>query len=157
MSTRHTAAVVLAVAFGTIAIAQQPETFGKGVSLEQSTPLTRILERPADFEGKTVRVEGTVKAVCQHMGCWMAFSPDGETTDRTLLVKVDDGVIVFPITAKGRKAAAQGVIQRVAGAEAKEAAAEHARAAGSASATAPTSWHLKATGAIVYPDPATKP
>ncbi len=154
MRVHHTAAVVFAAAFAitATAIAQEPKTYGKGVSLEQSTPLTRILERPADFEGKTVRVEGTVKAVCQHMGCWMAFAPDGETEDRTLLIKVDDGVIVFPVTAKGRKAAAEGVIQRVGRAtEAQEAAGEHAHAVGSATAAAtPTSWQLKATGAVVY-------
>lgn len=153
MKIRPVAAIVVALSFGTIAaIAQEPKTFGSGVSLERSTALTDILDKPADFEGKTVRVEGTVKAVCQHMGCWMSFAPDGETSDKTLLVKVDDGVMVFPITAKGRKAAAQGVIQRVPrAAEAQEAAAEHAHASGSAKApAAPASWQLKATGAIVY-------
>jgi hypothetical protein len=154
MRIRPAVAVALAFAFAAAAtvIAQQPQTFGKGVTLEQSTPLTRLLERPADFEGKTVRVEGTVKAVCQHMGCWMAFAPEGATDDRSLMIKVDDGVIVFPLTAKGKKAAAEGVMQRVPRAtEAQEAATEHARATGSATAAAaPASWQLKATGAIVY-------
>lgn len=132
--------------------AQQPQTFGAGVSLTESTPLARLLERPSDFEGKTVRVEGTVKAVCAHMGCWMAFAPAGATDDRTLLVKVDDGVIVFPVTAKGRRAVAEGIVQRIGAhdAEAQEAAAEHARAAGSPDTRERTSWQLKATGALVY-------
>ena len=131
--------------------AQQPQAFGDGVSLTEATPLARLLDAPVDFEGKTVRVEGRVTAVCAHMGCWMAFAPDGARDDRTLLVKVDDGVIVFPLSAKGRRAAAQGVIQRVgSNPEALEAAAEHARQAGSGGAEAPTAWQLKATGALVY-------
>lgn len=132
--------------------AQQHQTFGSGVSLTESTPLARVLDQPAEFEGKTVRVEGTVTAVCAHMGCWMAFAPDAATDGRTLLVKVDDGVIVFPLSAKGRRASAEGVIERVGtgDAEAQEAAAEHARQTETASPEARTSWQLKATGALVY-------
>jgi hypothetical protein len=128
--------------------AQQPQTFGTGVSITENTPLASLIERPADFEGKTVRVEGTVQAVCQHMGCWMAFAADSAPNGKTLFVKVDDGVIVFPVTAKGRRAVAQGVIQRIGGVnpEEKEAAAEHAKQTAAAS----TMWQLKATGALVY-------
>jgi hypothetical protein len=131
--------------------AQGPQTFGTGVSLKDSTPIVRLLDNPVDFEGKTVRVEGTVKAVCAHMGCWMAFAPENAKDDRTVLIKVDDGVIVFPVSAKGRRAAAQGVFQRVGAsdAEGREAAAEHAKQTASSS-DASTLWQLKATGAIVY-------
>jgi bacterioferritin-associated ferredoxin len=132
--------------------AQEPQKFGAGVSLTEATPIARVLERPSDFEGRTIRVEGTVTAVCAHMGCWMAFAPDRTPDDRTLLVKVDDGVIVFPLSAKGRRAVAQGVIQRVGtnDPEAQEAAAEHARHTGSSGAEVRTSWPLKATGALLY-------
>jgi hypothetical protein len=139
------AAVVLAAAPLTAA----PDSYGTGVSLTEPTDIGRILERPADFEGRTVRVEGTVSAVCTHMGCWMSLVPDGAKADSALLIKVDDGVIVFPVTAKGRRAAAQGVVQRVGGdPEGQSAAAEHAREAGAAAQ--PVSWQVKATGAIVY-------
>jgi hypothetical protein len=128
-----------------------PETFGAGVSLSDVTPIAQVIDRPAEFEGRTVRVEGVVTAVCAHMGCWMALAPDGAAdASRTLLLKVDDGVIVFPISARGRRVAAQGVVQRVGSdAEGQSAAAEHARAAGSAPA-APVAWQLKATGAVLH-------
>ena len=142
--------ITLALAFA--GYAQQPQTFGAGISLTENTPLARLLERPADFEGKTVRVEGTVKAVCEHMGCWMAFAADSAPDGRTLFVKVDDGVIVFPVSAKGHRAVAQGVMQRIGrtDAEGQQAAAEHSRQAGPTGAAAPTAWQLKATGALVY-------
>jgi hypothetical protein len=127
----------------------EPKTFGAGVSMTEVTSIARLVKDPAAFEGKTVRVEGTVKAVCQHMGCWMALASADAADAPTLRLKVDDGVIVFPVTAKGHRAAAQGVVERVADAEGKEAAGEHAKAEGKAKDTA-AQWHIKATGAIVY-------
>lgn len=135
-----------------LTMAQQPETFGAGVSLTETTPLVHLLDRPSDFEGKTVRVEGTVTAVCMHMGCWMALAPDKASDARTVLVKVDDGVIVFPLSAKGRRAVAEGVVERIGvnNAEGQKAAAEHAADAAQAKSNVRTLWQLKATGALVY-------
>jgi hypothetical protein len=61
---------------------------------------------------------------------------------------VDDGVIVFPVSAKGRRAEAEGVVERVGAgdAEGKEAAGEHA----AHTKQAVQVWHLKTTGAIVH-------
>ena len=138
--------VALVIAFGTLH-AQKSETYGAGVTLKETTPLAQVIDTPASFEGKTLRVEGTVTAVCMHMGCWMALTPGAASNGKTMLIKVDDGVIVFPPSAKGRRAVAQGVIERIGGSrEGQEAASEQARSTGSA---APT-WQLKATGALVY-------
>jgi hypothetical protein len=128
--------------------AQQSQTYGAGVSLKETTPLAQLIDKPADFEGKTVRVEGVVTAVCMHMGCWMALTPDASSADAgTMLIKVDDGVIVFPPSAKGKRAVAQGVIERIGGSrEGQEAASEHAKSTGASKVT----WQLKATGAMVY-------
>ena len=119
-----------------------PDTYGAGVSLSETTPIARVIDRPADFAGKTVRVDGTVTAVCTMMGCWMALAPSDQPKGSTLMIKVDDGVIVFPVSAKGHRATAQGVVERVgADAESREAASEHGEGA---------RWQLKATGAIVH-------
>ena len=127
--------------------AQKSETYGAGVSLKETTPLAQLIDTPATFEGKTVRVEGVVTAVCMHMGCWMALTPDASAADaKTMLIKVDDGVIVFPPSAKGKRAVAQGVIERIGGTrEGQEAASEHAKSTGASK----VAWQLKATGAIV--------
>jgi len=143
--TQCSIGAALLIAFATLQ-AQKSETYGDGVSLKETTPLAQVIAKPADFEGKTVRVEGTVTAVCMHMGCWMALTP-GNADAKTMLIKVDDGVIVFPSSAKGRRAVAQGVIEKIGGsAESQEAASEQARTTG---ASAPT-WQLKATGALLY-------
>ncbi len=128
-----------------------PEKFGTGVALETATPIARLVERPTAFEGKTIRVEGVVTAVCTHLGCWMALAVAGDTSGQTVRVKVDDGVIVFPVTAKGKRAVAEGVVERVGNdAEGQEAAAEHAKAAGKPHADPFANWQIKATGALVY-------
>jgi hypothetical protein len=147
MIRRFAALAVLAIAPVAVAAAA-PENFGAGVSLKETTPIERIIAKPADFEGKTVRVEGTISAVCTEMGCWMALAPDAAKDGSTMMIKVDDGVIVFPVSAKGKRAAAQGVVQRVGGDhESHSAAAEHAKAQGK---QAPVAYQIKATGAIVY-------
>lgn len=151
--TRFGTVVVAALALLSSGSAIAAEKYGEGVSLAETTPLARVIERPSAFEGRTIKVEGTVTAVCTHMGCWMALAPTGTpaaaTNPPTMMIKVDDGVIVFPVTAKGRRAVAQGVVERVgATGESKEAADEHARHTG-AKSDAPTAWQLKATGAVV--------
>jgi hypothetical protein len=142
--------VGLAVVYAA-AHAAEPEKYGAGVSIAGTTPLIWLVERPAAFEGRTVRVEGTVTAVCTHMGCWMALAPTDSAGARPVMIKVDDGVIVFPITAKGRRAVAQGVVERVGGdPEGQSAADEHAKATGTARSDPAATWQIKATGALIY-------
>ena len=149
---QHSMAVVfVAGLIGGTAAMDEPKKYGSGVSVKESTPIPSILADPGGFVGKTVRVEGTVTAVCAHEGCWMALSADGRPDGPTLRLKVDDGVIVFPVTAKGRKAAAEGVVERVGGSpDSHEAAAEHAKQSPAALAEVSRHWQIKATGALVY-------
>jgi hypothetical protein len=124
-------------------LAREDAPLGTGVTLTATTPIADVIARPAGFKGQTIRVEGVVTAVCEHMGCWMTLAPAGATggTPATLRLKVDDGVIVFPVSAKGRTAVAQGVIEAVGGGDhhAGETAAQGAAA----------QYHLKVTGALL--------
>lgn len=129
------------------------DTFGGGVTLPAVTPLASVIARPAEFEGKAVRVEGVVTAVCELAGCWMALAPSAGASGQTLRFKVEDGVIVFPLSARGRRASAQGIVERIArhDAHGREAAAEHAHQEGRhTDPPASTLWHVRATGAVVY-------
>jgi hypothetical protein len=132
------------------AVLAAEDRFGAGVTLTDATPITRLLERPNEFEGKTVRVEGVVTEVCTAMGCWMALAPDAQSKGSTVIIQVDhDGKIVFPLSARGHRAAAQGVVEKIAGGEGQEAAAELARQQG-AKAEPQAQWRIAATGAVVY-------
>jgi hypothetical protein len=122
-------------------------TLGAGVKLKEATPIAAIVKAPKDYVGKTVRIDGVATAVCQAMGCWLAVAESDAKDAPTLRLKVEDGVIVFPMSAKGRKVSAEGTFESISGddAHAKEAAQEHARADAKASAQ----FQIKATGAVI--------
>lgn len=87
------------------------EKYGKEITIKEKTDISKILETPSKFEGKTILVEGDVLAVCPSKGCWIEVS--GEKEGEKLKVKVEDGVIVFPQDAKGKKALVEGTIEVV--------------------------------------------
>lgn len=87
------------------------EEYGKGVTVAEATPIAKILADPDAYVGKTVRIEGKVLDVCPMAGCWMELA--GEGGKEKLKVKVDDGLIVFPMTAKGKLAVAEGTLEAI--------------------------------------------
>lgn len=139
--------VLMTVVLTLVAPVMAGETkLGTGVALKDATPIATIVAKPADFAGKTIRVDGVATAVCTHMGCWMAVAAESDPAGATVRLKVEDGVIVFPVTAKGKKVSAQGVFEAVGDEHGKQAAGEHAKHDAKASAT----YQLKATGAVIY-------
>ena len=143
------AAAMAAVASLTLSAqeAAKGTSFGEGVKLTTSVKVADLLSKPADYMGKTVRVDGTVRAVCQNMGCWIQIADD-EKSDG-IQFKVDDGVIVFPKDAQGKRASAEGTFERIAAGDAHEAEQAKQAAAKDAAAKAPE-YRIKATGAIIY-------
>lgn len=135
------------IALSTVAFAAQDRKLGTGVSLNEATPIKALLETPAQFVGKTIRVDGVATAVCEEMGCWMAIAPSDDPKGATVRLKVEDGVIKFPVTAKGKQVSAEGVFEAIGGTDehANEAAGEH----GKHDATASKKFQIKATGAII--------
>ena len=135
------------VALATVAVSAEDKTLGAGVTLKEATPIKALVEKPADFVGKTVRVDGVATAVCEKMGCWMAVASDEKDT-RTVRLKVEhDGKIVFPISAKGQRVSAQGVFEEISPADehGSDAAQEHA----SHDAKASKKYQINATGALI--------
>ena len=84
------------------------KNYGKKLTVKETTKVSDILANPEKYEGKKVLVEGTVVDVCQMRGCWIKLASDKEF--ESIRFKVDDGVIVFPMEAKGKLAKAEGVV-----------------------------------------------
>jgi hypothetical protein len=137
-------AAALAIAFLALPSAEETK-LGTGVTLKEATPIKSVIERPREYVGKSIRIDGVATAVCSHMGCWMAVAPEGDDKAGTVRLKVDDGVIVFPVSAKGRKVSAEGVFEAVGDEESKEAAGEHQKHDAKASGQ----YQIKATGAVI--------
>lgn len=136
----------------TSATAADGTKYGAGVSLSSATPVSRLLAKPEAYLGKQVRVDGVITAVCEKRGCWMQITD----SDKAIRIKVEDGVIVFPLTAMGKRASAEGTLEAVyltpeqAEAEAKRHAEEHKGQAGPEPPQAGTSYQIRGTGAVVY-------
>ncbi|MBU0561626.1 MAG: DUF4920 domain-containing protein [Bacteroidetes bacterium] len=106
---RSLSRIIIGLLFiSTLINAQDSNKYGKEISTKEKTNVSAILESPADFEGKTVLVEGTVVNVCAKMGCWIEVASDKEF--ETIRVKVDDGAIIFPMEAKGKTALVEGEV-----------------------------------------------
>ena len=150
---RASIAVLLALCIGTVAtLAAQEKKYGNGVNLKDAIAIDRLLAQPEKYLGKTVRVDGVITAVCEMAGCWMELADPKANAGaaKTLRFKVDDGVIVFPVSAKGQRASAEGVFEKVSGEMAKEYAADQEKSKGGDPKDAAPMYQVKATGAIIY-------
>jgi len=87
------------------------KTYGNGVNVQEATAVSAILDTPDAFIGKTVRIEGMILEVCAKRGCWVYIA--GDRQGEKIQVKVTDGEIVFPMSASGRMAAVEGVVEEL--------------------------------------------
>ncbi|GMV07017.1 MAG: hypothetical protein AMXMBFR53_32920 [Gemmatimonadota bacterium] len=129
-------------------------TYGEPITLTELTPVSAILADPATYIGQRVLVEGMVVAVCEQKGCWMDIASDREF--EKVQIKVDDGVIVFPLTAKGKQALVEGVVEQLdltyeqAIEDAKHKAEEHGTEFDPSTVTGPvTIYRIRGLGAVI--------
>jgi hypothetical protein len=106
--------IILSVTLALLLSAQallggSPKKYGKALTLKSKTSVSEILASPAKFDGKRVQIEGAVVDVCESRGCWIELASDKEF--ESIIFKVDDGVMVFPMSAKGKTARAEGLIK----------------------------------------------
>jgi hypothetical protein len=143
-----TFAGVLALVSVPLLAGQGGDTFGSGVTLSASTPISSLLANPASFTGKKVRVEGVITSMCEKSGCWMQLSD--AASHQGLRVRFQEGVVSIPLTAKGHNAVAEGVFESNPMAQASmaeaggEANCPYAQQEGA-------KYQITATGAVVYP------
>ena len=145
--------LLLLTLLAAVSLIATSEQMGAPFTLEETTPIAKILAAPDSYVGKTVRIEGKATEVCQMMGCWVMLRDDD---GNMLRVKVVDGEIVFPQDAPGRKVAAEGELARFdltreqAVARARHEAEEQGRAFDPASIKEGTVvYQLQGTGARV--------
>jgi len=83
-----------------------PRDYGKGADPKAAVKISEILEHPDSFMNREITVAGLIVDVCPKRGCWMLFA--GNKNFQTLRIKVDDGVMVFPLSARGHQGVARG-------------------------------------------------
>ena len=86
------------------------QKLGKSVEIATATPVKALLSDPEKYLGKEVRVEGEITKVCQMQGCWILLKD--ASSDDPIMVKVNDGEIVFPKDGVGKKVVVQGKLEK---------------------------------------------
>lgn len=143
--------LLLAVA----AVSSAETRLGKALTLHEPVSVDQLMETAESLGGKVVQVKGKVSEVCQMAGCWMQLNGTGGAAVR---IKVNDGDIVFPASAPGKMAIAEGFLQKLqltreqAVARAKHEAEERGTKFNPSSIkTGSVSWEIRGVGAV-FPD-----
>lgn len=102
--------ILFLLMFCRFALPVEAASFGAALSDQAPTLLSTILADPDTYVGKTLKVKGLVVDVCAARGCWMSIA--GDKPFEQLRFKVTDGDMVFPLTARGRVATVEGVLQK---------------------------------------------
>ena len=110
------------------------QKLGKPIDVKETTSIKAIQSSPDKYLGKTVKIEGEITQVCQMAGCWMMVRDS--SSSEPIMVKVDDGVIVFPKDGAGRKAVVQGQLEKVADEAQQEAGSK-------------SPYRIKGSGAVI--------
>ena len=128
--------------------------YGQPLTLEEVTKVSAIIDNPDAYVGTEVKVEGMIVEVCAKRGCWMEIASDRQY--EKIKIKVEDGVMVFPLTARGKRAFVQGRVEAVSMniGEAKRFYAHQAEEKGTtfdpSTVTGPVKFYqIRATGAVI--------
>ena len=89
----------------------EAKTLGSGITLPKMSQVSEILKNPKEYVGKKVKIKGLVVDVCAKRGCWLYIA--GDKLFQKIQIKVDDGVIVFPMSARGKSAIVEGVVEKL--------------------------------------------
>jgi len=128
--------------------------YGAGANAKEAIKISEVLESPDKFLDKEITVAGLIVDVCPKRGCWMMFASDKKF--QTLRIKVNDGEMVFPLSARGHDGTARGKLvgnklsQEQTIKHFQHLAEEKGEKFDPASVTGPTTvYMLKASGAVV--------
>lgn len=86
--------------------AMADQLLGIRPTVKGAIPISTLLDHPEQYVGKEIKIEGIATDVCPKRGCWMRIQSDRKK--ESLLIKVNDGEMVFPMSAKGKNLVLQG-------------------------------------------------
>ena len=113
MSKRYLPTIPMLLCLGSIAFAgapasgTEPVRVGAAITTKKSTSIETLARDPKKYVGRTVRIDGTVKKVCQGAGCWVEVASGKGVT---FLAKSLDESVLLPKDCAGRKIMVQGVV-----------------------------------------------
>ena len=87
------------------------KTLHRGVpfTMQKSTSMDELAKTAGSLDGKMIRVDGTVKAVCTKKGCWMTLT--GTTAASIARITFKDYGFFVPLKCAGSKASVEGILK----------------------------------------------
>lgn len=82
--------------------------YGAKVKAGKPVDIAALAQAPEKFKGKTVRLEGVVKDVCQGRGCWIEVA---DPSGASFLARSLDEKVLVPKDCKGYRVVVQGVVK----------------------------------------------
>jgi hypothetical protein len=95
-----------------------PQRFGAEVRVKKAVNIGQLAKDPAKFKGKTVRLEGTVKEVCQGKGCWVEVE---DASGASFMARSLNETVLLPKDCKGQHVVVEGLVTTLPKAAAEEA------------------------------------
>ena len=87
--------------------ATAPQRFGAAVTVKKPVVIAQLAKNPERFKGRTIRLEGTVKDVCQGKGCWVEVA---DAKGVSFIAKSLDESVLLPKDCKGRHVVVEGLV-----------------------------------------------
>ncbi len=84
-----------------------PQRFGAVVKAKAPVDVAKLANAPEKFKGKTIRLEGTVKDVCQGRGCWVEVTDD---KGASFMARSLDESVLLPKDCKGMHVVVEGKV-----------------------------------------------
>jgi hypothetical protein len=84
---------------------------GAPISKGEAVSLERVLAEPDASAGKTVIVDGTVRAACAKKGCWMELAASEKKDAPACRVRFKDYGFFVPTDSAGASARVEGEVQ----------------------------------------------
>jgi hypothetical protein len=84
-----------------------PKRFGTAVTVKKPVSVAQLAGAPEKFKGRTIRLEGTVKNVCQGKGCWVEVADSKGTS---FMARSLDESVLLPKDCKGMHVVVEGKV-----------------------------------------------
>ena len=85
--------------------------YGEKIIISKKETIHNLISNEKEYLNKNIFISGEILEVCPMRGCWIKIND--KSSDYNLRIKVTDGEIVFPLSAKGKHVDVQGVFTKL--------------------------------------------
>ena len=85
--------------------------YGEALSGGPVSSIEELLSEPEKNIGNSILISGAISEVCPMRGCWIEVKDNN--SKESIRIKVADGAIVFPLSAKGKNIIAEGQFSKL--------------------------------------------